>query len=412
MKKLNILLIVSVVAGTACWPFGDDALLAEMTIRRQSGGVVTIVRGSQQIPVTNEDVPVQPGDVIRTTDDGVANLRLEGDRQAWIAQVGDSRGGTETRILGTDGLDGRSGTIVAAAIDPMRVRFGDVVAGGGDAIFRIDQYAGAARAASYDGTVRLTAPGEAAVEMDRLHEVQASAGDLRTARPYQLDPNDPFDRRELAAVITLQAELDVLGSALQSQLGRQRPSLDYFEVLADRNVDAMKPFLRRPPADLLTAFTIATNTDASPFATAIKDAFALRDDGGEWGVVAAILRSNPRLLLADLNDIIVATGAVAGGQGDTAEFTLAAAEAADEGTTISEPPPDSDDGDNGDDGNNGGNGGGGGDEEPPEEPQECTSGPECDVQKAEKEIRDRLGGDPSPSPSPSNLVDGSVTLEL
>ncbi len=61
-------------------------------------------------------------------------------------------------------------------------------------------------------------------------------------------------------------------------------------------------------------------------------------------------------------------------------------------------------------GEHGGGGGGGGDDDPPEEPQECTSGPECDVQKAEKEIRDRLGGDPDPSPSPSNLSDGAVDL--
>lgn len=409
MKKLNIFLILAVLAGTACWPFGGDQVLAEMTIRRSSeGGVVTIVRGSEQIPVTDEDVALQNGDVIRTAKNGVANLRLEGDRQAWIAQVGDTRLGTETRVVGTDALEGRSGTIVAAAVEPMRVRFGDVVATGTESTFRVDQRAGAARAASYDGVVRLTAPGEAAVTMDRLREVQASAGDLRTERPYQLDPNDPFDRRELAAVITLQAELDVLGSALQSQLGKQRPTLGYFEVLADRSVASMKPYLRRPPSDLLTAFTIATNTDAHPFASAITEAFSLRDDGGEWGVVAAILRADPRLLLADLNDIIVATGAVAGGQGDTAEFSLAAAEAADQSTTISEPPPDdSDPGDPGDPSNPGD-----GDEDPEDPPQECTSGPECDVQKAEKEIRDRLGGDPDPSPSPTNLTDDAVSLDL
>ncbi|HEV3472420.1 MAG TPA: hypothetical protein VG408_04340, partial [Actinomycetota bacterium] len=199
----------------------------------------------------------------------------------------------------------------------------------------------------------------------------------------------------------------------ESQLGRQRPTLGYFEVLADHNVAPMKPYLRRPPVELLTAFTIATNTDAHSFESAIQDAFDLRDDGGEWGVVAAILRSNPRLLLADLSDIIVATGAVADGGGETAEFTLAAAEAADQSGTISEPPPDQGDSiDNGDDGDDGDEGGGGkGDEDPPEEPQECTSGPECDVQKAEKEIRDRLGGgDPDPSPSPSNLAHGAVDV--
>ncbi|HEV3472883.1 MAG TPA: hypothetical protein VG408_06705, partial [Actinomycetota bacterium] len=153
MKRLSILLTLAVVAGTACWPFGDDQVLAEMTIRRQSAGVVTIERGGEQIPVTDEDVPLQPGDVIRTARNGVANLRLEGDRQAWIAEVGDTGLGTETRIIGTDALEGRSGTIVASAAEPMRVRFGDAVATATDATFRVDQRAGAARAASYDGSV-------------------------------------------------------------------------------------------------------------------------------------------------------------------------------------------------------------------------------------------------------------------
>ncbi|MDQ3962905.1 MAG: hypothetical protein M3277_03200, partial [Actinomycetota bacterium] len=80
-------------------------------------------------------------------------------------------------------------------------------------------------------------------------------------------------------------------------------------------------------------------------------------------------------------------------------------------TSVSGPPPDGGDpggGGNSGGGNSGGGGGDGGD--PPDEPQECTSGPECDVQKAEKEIRDRLGGEPDPSPSPTSLTDEAVDL--
>ncbi|MCA1708461.1 MAG: hypothetical protein LC808_36350, partial [Actinobacteria bacterium] len=67
MKKLTIPLILCLFAGAACWPFDGEEALAAMTLRRAGGGKVEILRASEKpIIVGQEDVAVQPGDVIRT----------------------------------------------------------------------------------------------------------------------------------------------------------------------------------------------------------------------------------------------------------------------------------------------------------------------------------------------------------
>ncbi|MGH2757893.1 MAG: hypothetical protein ACRDI3_08905 [Actinomycetota bacterium] len=394
MKKLCILLTVTLFAGAACW-LGSDEPLAEMSVRNEDGSV-RIHRENRVIEVRDKDVPVEPGDIIETRKFGVASLRLEDDRQVWISGATLER--AETRVVSTSSLEGRTGTILAHAGDAMKVRFGSVVASADEASFRIDQKAGGARAASLQGTVRLTAPGEPTMQVDRLFEVPVSAGDLRADRPYQLNVDDPFDKRELARVVDLQTQLQQLSAGFASQLGRQKPDLPYFRALGDRTrVDPIKPYLKRRTIDLLTAFTIATNTKEYSFGEAIEEAFRHHDAGGSWAVVAEILRSKPSLLLADLSDIIVATGAVADGSGEEAQFTVAAGEAADDGTTVA--PIDNGGGGNDGGGNDGdGNDGGGGGED--DEPEECTSGPECDV----NEIRDRI----FPSPSPSSITDDII----
>lgn len=396
MKRLLAsTLAASVVALTAFWPFGGEDALAEMSVRNQSG-LVQILRGDEVIRVNGGDIEVRPGDVIRTHN-GVANLRLEGDRQVWLS--GATQASSLTRVASTSSLEGRAGTILAKAGDAMKVDFGTVTAVTEGAFFRIDQRAGGARAASLGGNVRLSAPGEPTMVVGRLFELPASAGDLRNTRPYQLNIDDPFDKRELAPLIELQQQLDQLTLGFANQLGKQKPDISYFRALADgTQIDPIKEYLKRPTIDLLTAFTIASNTD-TPFATAIRKTFEYHDQGGSWAIVAALLRSSPRLVLADLTDIIVATGAV----DQAPEFTIAAAEAADDGTLAGPGGGGNGDGSGGDGsggdgggGSGGGAGGGGG-----EEPKECTSGPDCDVQ----ELRDRILGEPSPSPS-DGLADG------
>src|SRR5688500_3371744 len=179
MKRLAIPLVMCLFAGTACWPFGGEETLAAMTLRNAGGGRVEIMRASEKEPISvrDEDVAVQPGDVIRTYGGGLAQVALEGDRVAWVGgrkQVTAGVPEAQMRIIGPTSVETQTGTVMAEAADPMKVQFGDAVASGTDSVFRVDRRAGAARAASYEGTVRVSAPGEANVTLDRLYEAPAT----------------------------------------------------------------------------------------------------------------------------------------------------------------------------------------------------------------------------------------------
>lgn len=403
MKKISLPLALLLIAGVACWPFDGEQALAAMSLRKQGEGRVEIVRGTEPIEVGGEDVPVEPGDLIRAYKGAHAQVALEGDRIAFLGGTSATAGGLQAqmRIIDTISVEAETGTVVAEAEEAMDVVFGDAVASSDNGVFRIDRRSGSARAAAYSGTALLSAPGEANVVLERLMESPSTASDLQPPQPYQLNPEDPFDAQHLPQVITLEQKLGQLSAGLASQLGRQKPKLAYFAELADgEDVSPLKPHLKRSTIDLLLGFTVATTTEDYPFGRAVNDAFDYRDQGGTWGVIASILRSSPRLLVADLTDIAVSTGAVAAGTGEDVQFTVAAAEAADSGGTNEPIDPDRGDNDprppgNGNGPGNGGNDpGGGGDDE---EAEDCGGGPECDAE----EIRDRLL--PSPGPSPTDF---------
>lgn len=404
MKRLAIPLVMCFFVGAACWPFDGEQALAAMTLRPAGGGKVQIVRSAQEtITVEGEDVAVQPGDLIRTYGGALAQVALEGDRVAWVGGIKQPSSGVpeaQMRILDTTSVEGETGTVVADARAPMKVRFGDAVASSSDGIFRVDQRAGSARAASYQGTVRVAAPGEPNVTLGRLLESPATASDLLPARPYHLEFDDPFDATRLQDVISLEKNLQTQSAGFVAQLGKQRPDLAYFRALAgNEDVSAVKNYLRRPTIDLLVGFSIAMSTDAYPFAQALSKSFGYRDKGGSWGVIATILRADSKLLLAGLGNIIVASGAVAGGTGAAAAFTVAAAERAGSGTSGTGGASQQNTTDNQQT-----TSGGGGEEKPPseEEPpaEDCSGTAEC----AKKDIQEKFL--PSPEPSPSNLVDG------
>lgn len=406
MKKFAIPLVMFLFAGAACWPFDGDQALAAMTLRK-TGGKVQILRASQEtITVGDADVAVQVGDIVRTFEGGLAQVALEGER---VASVGGreqaSKGVPEgqMKIVSTSTVESVTGTVVAEATDPMKVRFGDAVASGSDSVFRVDRLAGAARAASYRGTVRVVAPGEANVVLDRLFEAPATASDLRAPQPYHLEAEDPFDGQQLADVIELENKLSTLSLGFASQLGKRKPDLSYFRAFAgSKDVSAIKRYLKRPTIDLLLGFTVALNTKEYPFAQALDEAFTNHDNGGSWGVVAAIVRSNPQLLLADFEGIIDASRVVAGGVGNGPVFTAASGQNA--GTGGGSQPITS--GNAGTDGNSGNGevqqppeeGGGGGNEPPPDQAEDCSGTAECTA----KDIQD---GIPNPAPSPSNILD-------
>ena len=90
MKKLAAVLVMC-LASAGCGLFADSGSLGEMSIKRTSGSV-SIERGDETFDVVDV-TSLAPGDVITTTGDAAAELRLEGEARrgpagSWCAPRG------------------------------------------------------------------------------------------------------------------------------------------------------------------------------------------------------------------------------------------------------------------------------------------------------------------------------------
>jgi hypothetical protein len=406
MKKLAIFLTFCLLTGGVAYfvTLGDEDI-AQMTIARLSGNV-EVLRDGETIEV-KDGTALEPGDFISTDSEGLAKLRVAGERRAWLDYS------SRVAVVDDTTLESRSGNMRAAAgtKDELEVIFDGISAVAKGANFRIDQGFGSARAGSYAGELELTQPGQPRLLIDPLFQASVAAGQLPVSvKPYQFSAEDDWDADFLKDELALDLTLTQLGDGLASQLGRSRPKLGYFKSLAGKNVSFMRGDMRRPTKDLLIGFAVADNVKGASLASSFALAFDYRDAGGRWGIIASILDASPKALLADLGSIITASGVVAGG-GDEAEpqFTLAAAAEAGgapapAGTSGTSGTSVTDDGNTttGDDKPTGGEGPTKEPKEPKEPANDCSSGPECDLQ----EIGDKL---PNPNPSPSPTDEPPIT---
>lgn len=393
VKKLSIFLTLCVAAaGVTLVVASRRGEIPEMTLRALSG-TVTLVRDGDKKTVDG-DQSLKPGDVIETQRSSSAQLKLRGEREAWLQ--------SDTGVLIKDetSLSGIRGELRSRAVAAeMVVEFDGIEAYASDAHFRIDQRAGAARVGTYEGEVRLSKPGEPRLTVGRLFEAEVPAADLPTeSRPYRYKRGDEWDRSILEDVMRLDDKLTQQGEGLASQVGDQRPGLDYFRALAERKVGFMRGFLKRPVQEVLIGFVVARNSPSGSLARSFRTSMAYRDDGGRWGIVASIMEADQETLIADLQSVIVATGA-GGGDGSEPEFTVATASQADGSG------PSSGGEVLGGTGSSGNGGGGKGKDPKKDDPDEdCTDAVDCAV----NDVQDQLP-DPDPSPSPTDDPQKSLT---
>lgn len=397
MRRIAIPVLIAVLTAGACWPFSEGGELSPMTLKRTSKeGRIEVTRGNDTFSVRDE-TPIEPGDVVKTDGAATGLLRLEGERRIAIDVL------SQTRIVGEDSVDSQRGSLLVKAEESVMVRFGEAEASATDADFRIDRGYASTRAGTYSGSIALSAPGQTTRDVGTLFQSTVVANNIQERRPYRLDPRDEWDVTQLGDIVALDQELDRLSGALTSSLGKSRPGLRYFTELAGDNVGFMKPFLSRRPADLLIGFTIAENAPDHSLRKGFLDAFELFDDGAVWGVAAGIMDVKPRPLVADLDEVILGTGIVAGGTGDTAEFSVAAASesdiGSDSGSTSGPVPPIATGGstDTADTDGAGPSDGDGDEKEPKTEPEpdDCGNDVECALQD------NGVTPPPPPQPTPS-----------
>jgi hypothetical protein len=403
MRRWALPLAIVLLAGAACGRLAPEQTLPEMSLKKVSG-TVEIIRGGDTITV-GEETDIEPDDAIRTSGrDALAKLRLEGDRLLEL------KGRGSTVVDSPTSVEVQTGQVLVRAEEVTRVLVDSVEASASAAQFRVDRGFGSARVSSYSGTVAVESPGQQRLDIGSFFEATVTAGEIpQSARPYRMQPDDPWDALILQKWVSLEEELKVLSNSLTNNLGGDRPGIAYFSELAgDEGAGFVRSFLDRRVADLLIGFTIANNSDSS-LKQAFRRAFSLFDEGATWGITSAIMEIEPRPLLAQLGRTILGTGVVVAGGAQTggAIFSVAAADLSASGGGIQPPasgggttsPGDSPGVSGGGGGNPGGGdpgggnpggGGGGG-----EEPKECQTG---DVQCTIDDLTD-----PSPEPSPSIL---------
>jgi hypothetical protein len=401
MRYWALPLVIVVFAGAACGPLAPEQTLPEMSLKRVSG-TVEIIRGGDTITV-GEETDTEPDDVIRTSGpDALAKLRLKGDRMLQL------KGRGSTVVDSPTSVAVQNGEVLVRAEEVTRVLVDSVEARASAAQFRVDRGFGSARVSSYSGTVALESPGQQRLEIKSFFEAPVTAGEIpQSTRPYRMQPDDPWDALILQKWVSLEDELKVLSNSLTNNLGGDRPDVAYFSELAGgEGAGFVRSFLDRRVADLLIGFTIADNSDSS-LKQAFRRAFSLFDEGATWGITSAIMKIEPRPLLAQLGRTILGTGVVVAGGAQTggATFSVAAADLSTSGGGIQPPstggstssaggstgPSDGGGDAGGSDPGGGDPGGGGGGEDP----KECQTG---DVQCTVDDLTD-----PSPEPSPSIL---------
>lgn len=386
--KLALLIVLSASATSACW-LGSDAELAEMTLQRLSGRV-SIERDGERIEVPDE-MAIQPGDLVTTASGpSRARLRLAGSFRIELAPS------SSLEVLGPTAVRGRSGELLGSTTDRISLRFGQARAVTSDALFRVDLGAGSARAGVYRGSLTLSAPGQGNTQLDALYQATVAAySRVLQPAPLSISVADRWDRVNLAEIFELDDRLERLGAGLATQLGGQRPGVDYFSSLAKRDISFMKRYLRHSVPDLLIGFTIARGSKGS-LRAALGDTFSLFDQGARWGLVARILEVKSDPLVAQLRRLVAATGVLAGPDATGPAFTAAGAPSI-EPAAPGAPPTSNGDGDGGD-GDDPGSGGGGPSGEPTPPPDdECdpTQNPTCLL----------------PLPSPSSSGSGGGLLD-
>ncbi len=408
LKRIAVVVTGALVAaGLVFLPSWGSDEIGQMQVQEQVGDVV-ILRGGDTITVDG-DTSIKPGDVIKTVDRASALLRLSGLRLAFLAPF------TEVIVSDEESLEVRQGKVKAEITDgdtmTLSIDKAELTPLSNSASFRVDTGPGFVTATVYQGEAQLTSPGQESLTLEPLFQASIAGGELpvRTS-PYTYSERDSWDQEELQAVIDLDDQLQQKADGLTAQLDGRRPSLAFYRELRGGDVSTMRPYMKRATGDVLIGFTIARNTSAS-FDRSFRQAFSYHDEGGQWGVVATILEARSKPLLAQLTDIVLATGVADGGGSEGSQPLLSVAAAQEANDPGSRDPGDngnpSDPGDEaptdpGEDPGDGGGDPGGGDGDP----DDCQDGTDCDTQEAVDEILGCDEPDPPPGVCPPETSGG------
>ncbi|HZA39047.1 MAG TPA: hypothetical protein VFA00_00310 [Actinomycetota bacterium] len=306
----------TLLVAAGCNPFSDATASRSMTVEPDGPGSVFVRRAGEEVEITGR-FSLADGDVVRTAAVG-ARILLHSGRAASVATV------TRVRVTGGGSLEVLGGSVLADSPGHMTLSVGDVTATTNRGVFRVDLFSATAGVAAYTGDAVVASPGQEQVRVRPLFDATVTAGEILSPKPCVVDVDDPWDRLHLTEVVELDEQLERYADAISGQLGGGRLRGSYFLSLKGRSAGrAMDGYLESPaysPADLLIGFSIA-DLDSRPRARALSEAFQLRQEGGQWGVIATVMGVRAGPLVAGLEDLIFAAGALASAPGGPASLS-------------------------------------------------------------------------------------------
>jgi hypothetical protein len=270
---------------------------AATVLQRGGGAVAELSDGSVVALTVGDEVP--RGATVRAGRDG-AVLRTRG-RDTWLggnAQVTVVDGARQRLRFGLVMVDARRGPALA-----LTTAAAEVTTPGG-AVSRVED-GGLVRVGAYSGDavdVR-AADRQTTVSVAPLYQVQVAEGRLpgRTT-PLVLTPGDPYERALAMSLVAADEALDDIASRIDADA---RPGTVVLEAVAADVPAAAAPAPGAPRSEQALAYLLARAAEGDALDDRYATVRGLRDDGGSWGVVAAIVSAEVSEV-AGLLDVLLA----------------------------------------------------------------------------------------------------------
>jgi hypothetical protein len=286
---LGLALATAVLVGPALACSDDEPEEGEGRLELADDGSAVVVRQDGDREEVDDDTEVRTGDAV-TLREGTGRIELGGGTVLELrAGVGDDED-TEL-VMGPQPLLEEGDLLVETT-----QRF--VLAAGETTLELRDGAARVSRAivlevASYDADVHLDSAGQER-DIPGLREMQVPAEGLPPdePRPFEYEPDNPWDRRFLSDAIELGDRLESLGDGYTANLdaddGR---TVAFFRAILPGLLDEvdLTPELLgrgRPPGETLIGAAIADLGRRGTFAERWQAVFSFRDAGASWGLVA------------------------------------------------------------------------------------------------------------------------------
>lgn len=275
---------------------GSDPARADTVVRAAQAASVELADGTTRAATVGMTVP--KGATVRTDPGGSASLVSSG-RTVLL--------GSATALTVVDGRREqlRSGLVF---IDARRSPGVAVDAGAATvtatrgALARIERGT-LLRAVAYRSTLHLRPTGRRSdVRVTSLHQVQVPDGGLPGAEtPIALTPRDVWERSYVLDLVTADADLSALADGLDRNPASSAAVLRALGARGASYVAAAPAAAGEKPSETALAFVIASAAKRPAAFVAVRQD---REQGGSWGVVAAIVQADVGAVSAALDTVL------------------------------------------------------------------------------------------------------------